>query len=163
MRKATSESCSNSYVQRRLATFPPPLLDLCERTCKNSENPIQFHFSRYCDVFSPFPKKAPLANIIIHHWHFSRALAHVPSLQKLVHDKWSPNKWSEHPSKFLFQQLPFDSDVSVVIVNIGILDADMFHSETRNFPSLLLHFQKVQLSSDRLQLVTVKPVKFRGV
>jgi hypothetical protein len=38
-----------TYVQRRLATFPPPLLDLGSKHAKTVKKPIQLHFSLDCE------------------------------------------------------------------------------------------------------------------
>jgi hypothetical protein len=42
------------YVQRRLATFPPPLLDLGQKHAKTVKKPIQLQFSRNCEVLWRF-------------------------------------------------------------------------------------------------------------
>ena len=46
------------------------------------------------------------------------------------------------PPKFLFQQWPFVSEVSVVIVNSGILETDTFDSENKQFSIVFVAFLK---------------------
>jgi hypothetical protein len=89
-------------------------LDLGPKHAKTVKKPIQLHFSRKCEVFLRFRKAVRLEIILIDHWRFSRALAHLPFRGKLVHYLLIPSRGDPippKPPKLLFQQWPFVFEV----------------------------------------------------
>jgi hypothetical protein len=109
-------------------------------------------------------KNMGLEFIIIDNWRFSRALAHLPFRGKLVLYTRARNRTYQNHQKPTKISVPTMAvcfwSLTVVIINSGILARRISLGNEAIFTSFLLHFQKVQVSRDRLLWMTLKPIAF---